>query len=434
MAERIEPNVDASVWTMTLREGVEFGNGDPFDAAAVKAATDRYLTDEASRARSVAQHIASVEVVDPLTVKYNLTAPYGYFPIYLAGGGGGGAMGFIPNVKLIEERGADAFGQDSTGGGAGPYEVKIWAPPERVVLEAKEDWWGGPVCVQELTFVALPGGQARLDALRLGELDMAVLYRDAVESEAGRAEFESVSAFHHSGNMIEFSQGDERLADIRVRRAIAASMDLDVINERAFGGLALAWSGLIHPDSKLMPGGTEGPAYDPELAQALVDELEAEGMDLTFEVLAADQPANVESALAAEALMEAVGFTIETVAVPQPQLIAALVEGDFQIAFGGQQGDETTMYLSLARFGSNPPNRYSFADPAFDEALIKLQAAEGDDELRVALEEIQAVWNETLPALAIFTDRQDWLWRDGVKGLQFTRGVHPLFDEIYVEE
>lgn len=435
LAESIEPNEDASVWTLKLREGIEFGNGDPFDAAAVVAATERYLDPEGtSRMKGVGTWVEAVEAVDPLTVRYTLTSPWGFFPIHLSAGGGTvGALGVIPNVKLIEERGEDAFGQDATGGGAGPYEVTEWSPPERVVVEAKDDWWGGPVCIEEITLTALTSGQARLDAMRTGEVDMAIQYRDPVVAAEAKDEFDHVVTYHQSGGMLEMNMTHPELGDVRTRRAIAAAVDPEVVNQRAYGGEGLAWSGVVHPDAQLLEG-TEGPAFDPDAAEELVQELKDEGMDLSFELLVADQAANVEGALATEAMLEAVGFEIEVRTITTQQIISAVYsDRQFELAMGGQVGSEATLYASLTRFLSTyAANPYGYAEPDMDAALGELQAAQGSDELQAAIEQVQEVWNDTIPAVVYMTDEGAWLWSGDVRGMQFTRGVTPYFDTAYI--
>lgn len=436
LAESIEPNDDASEWTLTLREGIEFGNGDPMDAEAVKASIERHLDPAGeSRMKGAAEFVERIEVVDPLTVRFVLTAPWGYFPLHLSAGGGAvGALGMIQNVELLEERGADAFGRDSTGGGAGPYEVTRWAPPEEVVLEAKDDWWGGPVCIQELRFTALDSGQARLDALRTGEVDMAVQHRDPVVAEEAKAEFDHVTSIYHAGFGIGINHADPELADVRTRRALALAIDPEVVDERAFGGQGMPWNGLVHPDSVLLEG-TDGIPYDPEEAGEIVDELKAEGYDLSFEFLGSDQAADVEGALAVEAMLDAVGFDITTRAVPTPQLVTEVnVDRNFELGGGGQVGSEATLFASLYRFhGDNPANPYGVADPDLDAALDRLREARGVAELQAAVDDLQTVWNDLVPSVVLTSDEAGWYWRDGIGGLAFTRGITPLFDQAYVE-
>ena len=83
-----------------------------------------------------------MEVVDPLTVKFTLTAPYPDFPHVLATD-----VGMITNPRVVAAKGPDGFANDPTGGGVGPYEFEKYAPGEEIVLKAKSDYWGGPVCI-----------------------------------------------------------------------------------------------------------------------------------------------------------------------------------------------------------------------------------------------------------------------------------------------
>lgn len=435
LAESIEPNEDSSEWTLTLREGITFGNGDPFDAEAVKASTERYIDPAGtSRMRSVGQYIERIEVVDPLTVKYVLTGPFGYFPVHLSAGGGAvGALGIVPNVKLIEERGVDAFGQDSTGGGAGPYEVKEWNPPERIVLEAKDDWWGGPVCIEELTFISTANGQLRLEALETGELDMAVQFRDPVPRAESIDAFDSYTTLSVAGNQLELNQAHPELADVRVRQAIAAAIDPEIINERAFGGQALAWTGLVPEEANVLEP-TEGPSFDLDRAKELVAEVKAEGMALEFELLAAEISANVEAALATEAMLEAAGFSITLRTLPLERLVGSIyAERDFELGFGGQGGSEVGLVASLARFVSNSPiNASSFHDAAFDSLHADLQRAGSVDELQRVTDAIQARWNEVIPSVVLFSDEVTWVWNVDVRGMTFTRNATPYFDTAYL--
>jgi peptide/nickel transport system substrate-binding protein len=437
LAESIEPNDDASEWTLKLREGVEFGNGDPLDAAAVKASIDRHLDPEgSSRMKSVRGALASVEVVDPLTVKFILTQPWGFFPIHLSAGGGTvGALGMIQNVKLIEERGADAFGQDSTGGGAGPYELKSWAPPEEAVLEAKSDWWGGPVCIQELRFAAMNSGQARLDGLRTGEIDMALEYRDPVVAAEAKEEFDFVRTIHQAGQTLEFNFTDPELSDVRTRRALALAIDPEVINDRAFGGEALVGKGLVSDASTLLKA-TEGIEYDAAAAKALVEELKAEGMSLEFELLNSDQAANVEAGLALKAMLDAAGFTINIRNVPTAQIISSVfADRNFQMVYFGNVGPEVTLYASLYKMdGRNPANAYGLKDGSYDAALDALRVAVGADALQEAADNMQEVLNELVPFVVLSADEGIWLRRDGIHGVQYTRGITPLFDKAFIKE
>src|SRR5262249_48544740 len=62
--------------TIKLRSGVKFNDGTPMNAEAVRFSLDRHLNMKGSNRRSEIDHITSVEVVDPLTIRIRLKAPF----------------------------------------------------------------------------------------------------------------------------------------------------------------------------------------------------------------------------------------------------------------------------------------------------------------------------------------------------------------------
>ena len=84
-AESISSNDDFTVWTLTLKPDITFANGDPYDAEAVKFSIERFMDPEN---RSVnlgfVSKIASIDVVDDLTLEFTLSDPWAGFPWVLA--------------------------------------------------------------------------------------------------------------------------------------------------------------------------------------------------------------------------------------------------------------------------------------------------------------------------------------------------------------
>ena len=71
-----ETSEDGKTVTIKLRPGVKFHDGEPFDAEAVKFTLDRHMTMEASKRKAELSQIDKVEVVDPLTIRLSLKAPF----------------------------------------------------------------------------------------------------------------------------------------------------------------------------------------------------------------------------------------------------------------------------------------------------------------------------------------------------------------------
>lgn len=440
MAKSIEPNADFSVWTLTLRDGVTFGNGDPVDAAAVKASMDRHLNPQGGSALlSAAAQIAEVAAPDPSTVVITLREPWAGFPSQLAG-----AFGMVQDTKVIDAMGQEAFAANPAGAGAGPYEVARYAPGEAIELVAKDDYWGGPVCIDELTFSIIPQNQTSYDALKNGEVDAMVLGRDPQLLDEARKDmdgFESYGALQIGGDLLLINSGadgyDTPGADVRVRQAIAAAIDPEIVNERAYGGVAKISTGLIPPDATLFDP-TEGPEYDPDAASKLVDEVKADkGWDGSIRMSCNSTPVTTEACISIKAMLDAVGFKVDLNTQRTTTEISTLVrvDKDFDIVMWGLSAHEENLWNTLNQYRTGARNNAgNFADPAMDEALTMLQKASSVEESNKALAAVQEVWTEKVPGVPLTAFEPTLIWRDGVKGIYFNTNVVAFFDKAFLDK
>src|SRR5690606_22652241 len=115
------------------------------------------------------------------------------------------------------------------GAGVGPYEVERFTPGEELVLRARDDYWGGPVCLATVRFVAAPDAAAALEALRAGELDAAFL---GAPGAAADAEADGLPGhrwpYGGLGFLLNGGRGESpMLADVRLRRAVVHALDLE---------------------------------------------------------------------------------------------------------------------------------------------------------------------------------------------------------------
>ncbi|HRE01692.1 MAG TPA: ABC transporter substrate-binding protein, partial [Ilumatobacteraceae bacterium] len=358
---RTWPNADNTVWTLTLREGVTFGNGDPVDAAAVKASFDRHLDPEGGSALAGnAAQIAGVEVAGDLAVEFTLRDPWAGFPSLLAG-----AFGLVQNVAVIDAIGQEAFASNPVGGGAGPFEVSNFSAGQSITLEAKDDYWGGDVCLDKIVFTIIPQNRTAYDALRTGEVDVMLLAQDPellAEYREDAGSFESFGAAQIGGDLLLINSGadgaDTPGADVRVRQAIAAAIDPQLINDRAFSGSALMSTGLIPAGSEFFTP-TTGPAYDPDAAAALVAEVKADtGWDGTIRLASANTSAKSEAAIAVKAMLDAVGFNVDLSSQHTGTEMSTLVrvDRDFDLAMWGLSAHEENLWTTLKQYYSDAPN------------------------------------------------------------------------------
>jgi peptide/nickel transport system substrate-binding protein len=430
LAESLEPNDDFTEWTLTLREGVTFGNGDPLTAEAVQFSIER-LAGALVAAAGMAQEVESMDVVDDHTITFTLIRPWGGFPYLLAAEGG-----MVVNPTVVVEVGDD-FANNPEGAGVGPYEFERFAPGEEIVLTAKDDYWGGPVCIETLRFTSVPGGQGTYDAFRAGELDVMFMSdAEAIADAKDDGVNHAAALSGGQGYLLNGGMGDSPvLADIRLRQAVAHAVDVEAINERVYGGTALPGTGLAHPDQTIYPG-IDGLEYDPDRASELVDEVKEEtGWDGSIRLTGFDTPESMEQSIVVEAMLETVGFEVEVENLPQEQALQKILfEADYDIGAGAASVFDAGPVRGLNQFHSESVrNRVGLGSPEMDAAIEDLYMAADVDEMAEAMVDVQEAFNELVPAANVLS--AEWFvgWQEHIGGLTTTRESTVMFHEAYVD-
>jgi peptide/nickel transport system substrate-binding protein len=136
LATSWETNEDNTVWTFSLREGVKFHDGEPFNAEAVKAAIDNTI-ELGAGASYIWSSVESIEVLDEYTVQFTLGYPA---PLDLVASAGYAAWIYSP--KAYAEKGADWFNEGNCAG-TGPYVIDSYERGSRMVMTRNLDYWGG---------------------------------------------------------------------------------------------------------------------------------------------------------------------------------------------------------------------------------------------------------------------------------------------------
>jgi len=432
LAASITPNASFTEWTVELRPDVRFGNGDPLDAAAVVASFERFQGEaNATPNGALARNVSSVEAKDERTVVFTTDEPWPGFPFILANSGG-----MIVNTAVASAKG-DSFGIDATGAGAGPFELVRYAPGEELVLAAKPDYWGGEVCVAELRFVSIPGARATYEALTNEELDVAMVRDPVVSAEAADDDVERLTTMVHLGGLVLFNAGarggEHPTSDQRVREAAALAIDLDALNQRAYGGAALTTSAIVHPDG-LLASGVDGPAHDPGRARALVAEVKTEtGWDGSVRLLC--PPSAPELPIFLEGSLRAVGFDVVVEQIELSAFLPKFFSSDFDVACTGYNLLDAGPWETLGPVMSadSAANYGGFVDDAWTEAMNALRLASTLDQQREAIGQLQRIWNEKVPGAVTHSAELDILVGPRVRGVVQSANGLAFFDRAYVQ-
>jgi peptide/nickel transport system substrate-binding protein len=430
VAESVEPNADLTEWTLTVKDGIEFGNGDPLTTTAVKASIERFQNAPTSRWHGLSLNVADMELVDDLTMVFHLTAPWAAFPYLMAH-----EVGMIVNPAVVEQLGDDELNRNPVGAGVGAFEPVRLSPGEEIVMAGKADYWGGPVCIDQLRFVVIPGGEATYDALRTGELDVAFIRDPKAVADARADGFPEFATPQNAGALFMMNHGvgdtNPPTADPRVRRAVAHAIDPNIIDDRVWDGSGNPTGAVFGPASRF--NSIDGPGFDPEQARALVDEVKAEGdWDGSIRVLGTSDPAGTEIAITAEAMLEAVGFDVQ-VDVDQDvqQMIEQVNAGQFDLVGWGLNVDESNPWMKLdAQLVT--ANIWGLHYPELESAIEQVKVAADDEELAAATEQVQEVWNDVVPGAVYGTIEEVVFWSDAVHGIELTQEANVLLAGAYV--
>jgi peptide/nickel transport system substrate-binding protein len=225
---------DDTTWEFKLREGVKFHNGEAFDAEAVKFTLDRVL-DPAAKSPTVSyvRTIASVEVVDPLTVRIKTTSPDPLLPTRMSR-----YPAYIVPPKYVKEVGNDKFATHPVG--TGPYKFTEFVPDQHVILEANKDYWRGSPSIDKVTWRAIPDGTARITALLTGEVDLienvpvdiAPMIKDSADADLVQVKNGGLTIY------LGLAMKEKPLDNVKVRQALDMAIDRKSIVNNILQGMA----------------------------------------------------------------------------------------------------------------------------------------------------------------------------------------------------
>ncbi len=279
LAESWEVNDDQTELVFTLRDGIAFHDGTPFDADAVAAQFNTIL-DPATASPQLPSMgtLEKVEALDAKTVRFTFSEPYAPFFIALATEGGG-----INSPTAVAKHGRD-YGRNPVG--TGPYMLERWIPGTEITLVRNPNYHqqirddvankGAPKPEKIILTVISEEGVAQA-ALETGELTAATLQADTIEQFVDNPDFKTIiDKTHPNLVFLEFNHRRAPFDDPAFRTAIGHAIDREAAVAAAWGGFA---SAALSPLSLGIPGfdgdiaQSHGTPFDPEKAKALLADL-----------------------------------------------------------------------------------------------------------------------------------------------------------------
>jgi peptide/nickel transport system substrate-binding protein len=354
---------------LELRTDVTFTDGTPFDAEAVKANIEHFKTANGPLQGNLA-NVDGAEVIDDDTVILRLNSPDPDLPANLANAGG--YMG-SPSSLGTPEIAAEPVG-------SGPYVLDTASSVvgSAYKLTRNEDYWGDALPFDAVEFRILADETARLNALTSGQIDFASLNRAASAVQAAAAGVNQPEPFSVNWGGILFFDRDGQLqpelADVRVREALAISIDAQALVDVGWEGLGQPTAQVFGPDTEAYDESLDSAyAYDPERAKELLEEAGASDLEITLPISPVFEPIIYDAIIQN---WEDIGVTVNRHQWGPGEAVPSMQRGEFPIAFMtlAQRSDWNTTQFLLAP--DAPWNPLKSADPELDALIAEYPAAD----------------------------------------------------------
>ena len=398
---------DRKTVTIALRPGVLFHDGEKFDADAAKFTLDRHLTMQGSFRRSEISVVSSIDVVDPLTIKLNLSAPFAPLIAQLTD-----RAGMMISPAAAKAAGAN-FGLKPVC--AGPFKFVERVAQDRIVVERFADYWDkSRIFFDKVTYLPIPDATVRLANLQAGSLDLLerLLPSDiSTVRKNSRLKLTTVPELGYTGITFNLNNGEKSNTpigkDARVRQAFGLAIDRDIINQVVFSGEYVTGNQWVSPTSPYYQKSLPIPARDVAKAKALLKEAGV-ATPYVVSMMVPNNPEQRQLAEVIQSMVKEVGFDLRILATEFAASLTAGDKGDYQlyqIGWSGRTDPDGNFYSFYSCKGAQ--NNSKYCDPAVEALMDQSRTISDLTERNKLFQEVAAKIIPESPILYLY--HRTWL-------------------------
>lgn len=319
-------SVDELTWRFSLRDDVQFSNGNDFKANDVKFTVERLMEDDS--VWSTGGFVDRIDVIDDYTVDIVTKEPFAAFMTRVV-------LWHMTDEEYFNEVGEEGFLSSPVG--TGPYTFVEWVKDEQVVLEANPDYWRGAYNIETVIFRPIPEAATRLAALESGDVNIITeVPTEYVDQPGENLEIATIpgTRAYYLGMNVNVAPFD----DVRVRQAMNYAIDKEAIVEFVLNGLARTIDNPLLPEAF---GYVDTPvySYDPEMAVSLLSDAGyPDGFEMDLDVY----PGMKEIAEAVAGQLSEIGITVNITVLERSALVAKYEPGGsqtFMTSWGNSEAD-----------------------------------------------------------------------------------------------
>lgn len=350
LAESWNQSPEGQSITFQLRQGVQFSDGTPFNAAAVKANFDQILQNRKEHDwLGLVQAIDRVEVVDDLTVRINLKTPY--YPVLQE-------LTLIRPVRFLSPKAFPESGTTAQGIrapiGTGPWVLADYRKDNYAVFKRNDRYWGQKPALEQVTVKIIPDAETRVLAFERNEVDL--LYGNneiSLDSfrrlrDSGQYLAEVSPPLNTRALAINSNRGATK--DLKVRQAIQHSVNKDAIISAIFYNTEQKAETYFSKEVPYADIGLPPYPYDLDRARALLDEAgwrqpagqairQKDGQRLTLDVsFNGDKKVDRAIAETIQADLKTVGIEVKLLGEERQSWKERQATGEFHLIFNDTWG------------------------------------------------------------------------------------------------
>ena len=406
VADHYELSEDKTTYTFTLRQGVQFHNGEPVETGDVVYSIQRCADGSEGEPLIPALSVISDIHCDDTTVTITLDQPNTEFLSYLT-------------LAILPE-GYDQ--QDTAPVGTGPFKFVSRAAQDNIILERFDGYWGAPAYLDRVTFKIMENTDSIIVSLQSGAVD---LFAHLGSAQAAQLE-DSFNIEEGTMNLVQalyLNHSEKPFDDIRVRQALCYAVDKQQIIDIAFSGYGHPIGSSMYPafgkyfDESL----TNHYSRDIEKAKALLaDAGYPNGFSMTIVVPSNYQP-HIDTAQVIVEQLKDVGVIATIQLVEWGTWLSDVYAGrQFQSTVVGVDASNMTARALLERFTSTAGNNFiNYNNAEYDALFAQALSSFEDAEQTAFYRQMEANLTENAANVYI-QDLADLVAiRKGLTGLQF---------------
>jgi len=408
LATSYQWSADSKALTIKIRQGVTFHDGEKLDAAAVKYNIERHKNMPGSNRKGELAPVASVDVVDPYTVRLNLSAPFAPLLAQLAD-----RAGMMVSPKAAQAEG-DKFGANPVC--SGPFKFVERVAQDRIVLERYPNYWNkGEIHLDKIVYLPITDSTVRLANLKSGQLDfierMAPSDVPQLKTDT-RFKMSKIVEIGYQGITINVGKSDLAQKnplgkDPRVREAFELSLDRQGIVDVAMDGEATVGNQWVAPNNPFYAGNVPIPKRDVAKAKQLLQAAGAPNPSFTLMTPTTSDAQKIAQVV--QSMAKDAGFEVKIQSTEFATSLNMADKGDFEayvLAWSGRADPDGNIFSFE---GCKQPLNYAgYCNPQVDELLKRSRSALDPAERKKAYAELAAILLRDRPIIYLF--HRHWLW------------------------